>query len=259
MAVFDTLLPPSCLTCGTRVDAPGLQCAACFAGRIMIAEPLCGCCGAPFERMSDDAEGGLCRRCAESPPSFERARAAMSYGEAARRLVLPFKHADRQALSGPVARLMAGAGRVLLRDADLLVPVPVHRWRLYRRRYNQAALLAQSLGRMCGRAVLLDGLVRGRATAALGGKSAIDRRAEVAGAFTVRPSRREALAGRRILLIDDVMTSGATAEACAETLLQAGAVAVDVLVAARVPDPAPRRRRRRRPGAAVPTRDFPSS
>jgi ComF family protein len=249
-AVLDLLLPPLCLTCATRVDAPGLQCAGCFATRVMICDPVCVCCGAPFERASDDAEGGACQRCAAAPPSFDRARAALAYGDAARRLVLPFKHADRQDHAGLLARLMAGAGGALLRDADLLVPVPVHRLRLFRRRYNQAALLARELGRISGRPVLLDGLGRSRATDSLGGKTAIDRRAEVADAFTVRPGRLQALRGRRILLIDDVMTSGATARACAETLLEAGAASVDVLVAARVPDPVPKRKRRRRRAVA---------
>ena len=125
----------------------------------------------------------------------------------------------------------------MLREADVLVPVPLHRRRLFVRRYNQAALLAQALGSMTGRPVLVDALARVTATQNLDGKTAAERRDEVATAFAVRSRRVDQLEGRRVLLIDDVMTSGATAGACSESLLAAGAAAVDVLVAARVPDP----------------------
>ncbi len=168
---------------------------------------------------------------------FQRARAALRYDAQGRRLILPFKHADRTELAAVLAPHMARAGAVLLREADLLVPVPLHRGRLFQRRYNQAALLAKAVGRIAGRPCLPDALVRQRATASLGEKSAAERAAEVAGAFAVRPSRAAQVAGKRVLLIDDVMTSGATANACAAVLLAAGATSVDVLVAARVPDP----------------------
>jgi len=132
---------------------------------------------------------------------------------------------------------MARAGAALLRRAELLVPVPLHRGRLFHRRYNQAALLAQALSRISGRSAVVDALVRVRPTVPLGDFSPGERAATVAGAFAVRPRRAADLAGKRVLLIDDVMTSGATANACAAVLLAAGAAAVDVLVAARVPDP----------------------
>jgi ComF family protein len=206
----------------------------------------------PFELAWHAAEGGLCQRCVDTPPPFERARAALNYDKASRRLVLPFKHGDRTEFVAVLARLMARAGARLAREADVLVPVPLHRRRLFVRRYNQSALLARALGRMTGRPVLVDALIRLHATRTLGGKSAAERREEVAGAFAVRPRCASLLEGRRILLIDDVMTSGATAAACAESLLAAGASAVDVLVGVRVPDPrlepgTRRRRRRRRP------------
>jgi len=129
------------------------------------------------------------------------------------------------------------AGEPLLRRADLLVPVPLHRRRLFRRRYNQAALLAVALSNLTGVPTARDLLVRHRATVSLGDKSAAERAEEVAGAFALRPGRREQLAGRSVVLVDDVMTSGATANACAAVLLEGGAHHVDVLVAARVPDP----------------------
>ena len=254
-AVLDLLLPPTCLLCSVQVDAPGLLCGACFGELNLAGEPCCLCCGRPFELAWHAAEGGLCQNCLDTPPPFERARAALTYDAAARRLLLPFKHGDRIELATVLARMMARAGGGLTREADVLVPVPLHRRRLFVRRYNQSALLARCLGRMVGRPVLPDGLARSRATASLGGKSAAERRDEVAGAFSVRPRRARSIEGRRVLLIDDVMTSGATCAACAESLLAVGAAAGDVLVAARVPDPRlddgarPRFRRRWRGGS----------
>jgi ComF family protein len=241
-AALDLLLPPTCVLCPEPVDVPGLLCGACFGELSTIGEPCCGCCGAPFELAWHAVEGDLCQRCVDVPPPFHRARAALNYDKASRRLVLPFKHGDRTEFAVILARLMARAGAKLLLEADVLVPVPLHRHRLFVRRYNQAALLAQALGRMplgrgSGRRVVLDALVRRRVTESLGGKSVAERREEVAGAFSVRPRRMNEVEGRRVLLIDDVMTSGATVAACTECLLEAGASAVDVLVAVRVPDP----------------------
>jgi ComF family protein len=219
------------------VDAPGLLCAECFRRTGFITEPLCIRCGVPFASAGLGGPEHLCPGCRAVPPVFYRARAALRYDAQGRRLILPFKHADRTEMASALAPHMARAGAALLRETNLLVPVPLHRARLFWRRYNQAALLAQAIGRIAGRPCMLDALLRRRATASLGEKSAAERATEVAGAFTVRPSRAARLAGKRVLLIDDVMTSGATANACAVALLAAGAAQVDVLVAARVPDP----------------------
>jgi len=241
-AVFDLLLPPSCPTCDAPVDAPGLMCAACFRDVTLLAEPLCRHCGSPFPYRGAGVikDGGrmlLCPACAKSPPSFGRARAALLYDAGARRLILPLKHADRTELAFVLALHMARAGAAFLLAAELLVPVPLHRRRLLSRRYNQAALLARALSRRAHVPMLPDALVRRRPTAPLGEMSATQRAAEVAEAFTLRPSRADAVRGRRVLLIDDVLTSGATANECARTLLAGGAASVDVLAAARVPDP----------------------
>jgi ComF family protein len=236
-AALDLLLPPACVLCSGPVDAPGLLCGSCYGQLTAVGEPCCLCCGVPFDLAWHAAEGGLCQRCIDTPPPFERARGALLYDNGSRLLVLPFKHGDRIEFARILARLMAHAGARLLREADVLVPVPLHRRRLFVRRYNQAALLAQALGSMTGLPVLVDALVRVTATQNLDGRSAAERRDEVATAFAVRPRRVSVLSGRRVLLIDDVMTSGATAGACSESLLAAGAAAVDVLVAARVPDP----------------------
>ncbi len=181
--------------------------------------------------------GPECVSCEALPQRFDQARAALRYDEGAKRLILLMKHAGRMELAKVLVPFMARAGAALLRRADLVVPVPLHRARLRRRRYNQAALLAQGLARCGDRPAVPDGLQRLRGTAALGGKTAAERAAELTGAFGVRPSRRGLIAGKRVLLVDDVMTSGATANACAEVLLSGGALAVDILAAARVPDP----------------------
>ena len=236
-ALLDLLLPPHCVACNGPVDTPGLLCAECFRRTGFITEPFCVRCGVPFATAALGGAEFLCPGCRAAPPVFRHARAALRYDTQGRRLILPFKHADRTELAAVLAPHMARAGAALLREADLLVPVPLHRGRLFRRRYNQAALLAQAVGRIAGRSCMPDALLRRRATASLGEKSAAERAAEVDGAFAVRPSRAGRVAGQRVLLVDDVMTSGATANACAAVLLAAGATSVDVLVAARVPDP----------------------
>ena len=236
-ATLDLLLPPQCLTCDQPVDAPGRFCAACFSRTSFISEPCCTRCGLPFGASALGGLDQVCERCRVEPPGWSQARAALVYDDQAKRILLPFKHGDRVETARALAPIMARAGAALLRSADLLVPVPLHRRRLFSRRYNQAALLARELARLAGRRAVLDGLVRVRMTRPLGAMSAAKRQAELAGAFAVRPSRRAIIADARVVLVDDVLTSGATAEACSRALLDAGAGCVDVLAAARVPDP----------------------
>ncbi len=233
-ALLDLLLPPQCLACDRPVSAPGQLCGGCFGRMTFIARPLCARCGAP----ASAGAAALCRHCERHPPLYDRARGALRYDEQSRPLLLGFKYADRTELAPALARFMAQAGAALLREADLLVPVPLHRARLLARRYNQAALLALALGRQAGRPVLVDALRRHRHTTPLGQLSAAARRDMLAGSIAVMPRQAHRLAGRRVLLIDDVLTSGATADACAQALLAAGALAVDVLAAARVAPPA---------------------
>ncbi len=177
--------------------------------------------------------GRICGVCEAAPPAFAQARAALRYDAMAKQLILPFKYADRTDVARGLARLMARAGARLLERADVLAPVPLHKTRLRARRYNQAALLAAALGRIGARPVLQDALERLRPTAPLGKLGVAERRTALAGTIGVRRD----VAGKRVLLVDDVMTSGATADACARALRDAGATYVDVLVAARVPDP----------------------
>ena len=232
-AGLDLALPPRCLTCDATVEAPGRLCTACFRATGFVTEPCCDRCGTPFRHVG---QGGLARHCTQctlEPPPWTRGRAALRYDEQSRRIILPLKHADRVDVAPALARHMARAGAPLLQSADVLVPVPLHRRRLLARRYNQSALLAQAIGRVAGRPVIPDALQRTRPTASLGEKTRKERAETVAGAFVVRPSRFGVLAGRTVLLIDDVLTTGATAGACTRALLAAGVSRVDLLVGAR--------------------------
>ncbi len=235
--LLDALLPPHCLTCDSPVAQQGTLCAACWTGLTPLTQPFCARCGVPFLHAGQAGPGGLCPGCLARPPSYGVARAALRYDEGARRLLLPFKHADRTELAGPLAARMARAGAALLARAEVIAPVPLHWRRLVARRYNQAALLARHLARQARRPLIPDLLRRVRPTPALGDRGAAERAALLEGAFAVPASGARRIEGRRVLLVDDVMTSGATAEACARALLGAGATAVDVLAAGRVPDP----------------------
>jgi ComF family protein len=233
--LLNTLLPPRCLKCGITVDAVGALCPVCWPTMAFLAPPYCSVCGFPFE--FDLGPGAVCAACAADPPIFQRARAVLRYDEASRDLILRFKHGDRTDAAPAFGQWLGRVGAELLADAELIVPVPLHWWRLFRRRYNQAALLSGALSRSSGAPAVNDLLVRRRATPSQGGLGAAQRRRNVAGAFAVHPRRRDVLAGRRVLLIDDVLTTGATVEACGRALLKAGARAVDVLTLARVVRP----------------------
>jgi ComF family protein len=234
---LDLLLPPRCAACDNSVEVQGALCPVCFGKTNFIASPFCTCCGVPFASAEQGGLEGLCPRCREDVPAFRNARAALRYDEQARRLILPLKHGDRVEMAAVLAPMMARAGATLLERADMLVPVPLHRRRLFQRKYNQAAILAYAVGRLTRRPVVPDAMMRTRSTVPLEDKTSEERAREVAGSFTTRRSRLNRIKGRTVLLVDDVMTSGATAGACARALLDAGAAAVDVLVAARVPDP----------------------
>jgi ComF family protein len=226
---LDLVFPPQALDGAAQPQSTGLGAEAWSRIRF-IAEPLCDGCGAPFEYDI----GERCAACLARPRAFARARAACLYDEASRELILKLKHADRTDLAGLFVNWLSRAAADLLDEADAIVPVPLHRWRLLRRRYNQAAEIARPLARRRGAAYLPDVLVRARHTESQGGKSGAGRRRNVSGAFAVPEAGRRKVAGRRILLVDDVLTTGATAEACARALLKAGASAVDLAVAARV-------------------------
>lgn len=226
----DLVLPPRTWDGAALAQTEGLTPEA-WSRIEFIEAPLCDGCGSPFEH--DLGEGVRCPACAARPRAFARARAACLYGEGSRELILQLKHADRTDLARTLSAWIGRAAAELIEQADAVAPVPLHRWRLLRRRYNQAAELARPLARRFGRLYLPDALRRVRADTQAG-KSAVGRRRAVSGAFVVPERLRPRVEGRRILLIDDVMTTGATAEACARALLKAGAHAVDVAVIAKV-------------------------
>ena len=231
--LLDLVLPAQCPTCDVVVDEAGRFCPACFRRADFIIDPCCRRCGVGFASSGEAGMSRTCAECLEKPPVWRQARAAFSYDDFSKQLILPLKYADRTENAGFLARHMARAGAALLHDADLLLPVPLHRRRLFTRRYNQAALLAWHIGRLAGRGVMVDGLARTRATRSLVTCNAEERAAIMAGAIGCRKARRGGLRDKRIVLIDDVLTTGSTASACAYALLQAGAASVDLLVAAR--------------------------
>jgi len=230
--VVSLLLPPLCPVCRAPVDAPHRMCAACWRKIDFIAQPMCAACGLPFDH--DPGPDAWCGECLRETPPFDRARAAVRYGDIPARVIIGFKHRDQTHLAPALSGWLQRAGRELLADADLLVPVPLYRWRLFRRRFNQAALLAHTLGRDLGLPVEARALRGLRPTRSQGGLTRAERLRNVRGAFAVDPERRDAIADRAVVLVDDVFTTGATIAACARALRRAGAARIDVLTLARV-------------------------
>ncbi|MCH7554542.1 MAG: ComF family protein [Proteobacteria bacterium] len=228
--LLDVLLPPRCLACTAAVDVPGRLCGSCWAGVDFIAAPYCRCCGLPF--AFDEGADILCGACLGHPPDYDQARAVLRYNGVAASLVKGFKYYDRTHGAPAFAAWMGRSGADLLAHADAVTPVPLHRRRLFSRRYNQSALLAREIAAGTGLAFEPDLLVRTRNTESQINFSWRGRARNVSGAFALRPGRP--VAGRRIILIDDVMTSGATVNACAKALKRANAVSVGVLTLARV-------------------------
>ena len=233
MKILDLLFPPLCIACREPVGEAGGFCAACWTVLTFLDGPGCACCGTP-SRLRWESES-LCAACLARPPAFARARAILAYDDNSRSPILALKHADRLDLVPGFARWLERAGRKLLAETDLIVPVPLHRFRLWTRRYNQAAELARALSRRSGRPADPLALRRTRPTPSQGAMvSARARRRNVVGAFQVPETRRAQVKGRNILLVDDVLTTGATAEAAARALKRAGAARVEVLALARV-------------------------
>jgi ComF family protein len=216
--------------CDEPVGGTATLCPACWKQIQFIAPPFCACCGAPFDIPA--GAGMLCGSCLTSPPLFKSARAAMLYDEASRKLVLGFKHGDRTYAARALAVWMHRAAGEFLAEVDVLVPVPLHRWRLFRRRYNQSAILAAQVAALAEKPVWPFVLRRIRATPTQGHRKRKERQENVRGAFAV--TDRAAIAGKTLLLVDDVLTTGATVEECTRMLLEAGAKQVHVLTLARV-------------------------
>jgi ComF family protein len=233
-AGVDVVLPPRCLACGEIVDADSSFCAPCWMTLAPVTAPFCEECGTPFELAGS---GPRCGACIAEPPRY-RARAAYAYEGAARDVVLALKHGDRLHLAPAMATALRRAAPQAIADPDaVIVPVPLHRWRLWRRGYNQSAELARALAAATRLPLAVDALVRVRATKVSAGLSPKARRRNLAGAFRVPPARRPLVANRPVVLVDDVYTTGATADACARALLRGGAKSVDLVAWARVVRP----------------------
>jgi ComF family protein len=230
--VLDFGLPPLCPACREPLAGTGGLCASCWSRLSFIAPPYCERLGIPF--VYDPGPGILSMQAIADPPAYTRARAAVRYDDVARGLVHAFKYGDRLDLAPTMGGWMARAGRELLAEADALVPVPLHWRRLWARRFNQSAILAKVIAERTGVPVLHDALRRVKATPQQVGLARSERATNVQGAF--RTTKDAAIRGRRLILVDDVLTSGATLDTCARTLLKAGAANVDVIVFARVVD-----------------------
>ena len=235
-ALVDLLLPPRCPGCGMIVAGQDRFCSDCWSQLDFLVPPACACCDLPLP--SETGPAALCGGCIASPPPFARAVAPLAYGDMARGVVMRLKYGRRIG----AARLMADLMAMRLGDRDtaegppLLVPVPLHRWRIWSRGFNQSALIARHLGERFDWPVDVDALVRIRRTVPLRGLGKQARAKEVSNAFAVPPDARERIAGRSVLLVDDVFTSGATAGACARALKRGGASRVEVIAFARVLD-----------------------
>jgi ComF family protein len=228
---LDTLFPARCAACRDPVGTHGALCAACWQKMHFITDPLCRKCGLPFEfRMGEEV---LCGRCMAQMPSYTQARAVFKYDENSRAQILAFKYYDKTQLAPVFGQWLARMGKPYAEKAQLIIPVPLHYWRLLTRRYNQAALIAYALSDFANLPVLPDTLKRTRSTSAQSGLTRRQREDNMRGAFRVPREKRGMLKSKSVLLVDDVMTTGATLDACARALHDAGVVDVYALTLAR--------------------------
>lgn len=230
--LLDALFPPVCLACNHAVGTPDGLCPRCWGLLVPISAPFCPVLGLPFQ--TDMGPGAVSPQAIANPPHFDRARSAVAYTDLARRLVSRLKYGDRPEFALFCARAMAAAGHELLGEDAVLVPVPLHRRRQFSRRYNQSSELARALAGIAKRPIDTDLIERHRPTRQQVGLNARQRASNVDGAFRLQDGAERRLIGRRIVLIDDVLTTGATANAVARMLKRKGAGQVDVLTFARV-------------------------
>lgn len=228
----DLILPPVCLHCRSPLAVHGVLCATCWQGIDFIQPPLCDRLGHPLPYASEAKP--LSTAALRRPPAYARARAVARFDGVMRELIHGFKYSDHHEAVGMFVRMLASAGRELLAEADVIMPVPLHPSRLWKRRYNQAAILANGLARATGKPLDLWSLRRAAKTAQQANLTGQARRQNVADAFALAPNAAARIAGRRILLIDDVITTGSTLEACTHVLRKGGASDVDCLALALV-------------------------
>jgi len=232
-ALLHIAYPPQCISCGARVTSDFGLCGDCWRDTPFITGLVCNHCGVPLPGEEADAPV-LCDDCLTIARPWRAGRAALLYHENGRKLVLALKHADRLEIAHPAAAWMTKAAQPLLVPDMLVAPVPLHWWRLVQRRYNQAAVLSARIARLAGLSHCPDLLQRPRNTGSQEGRSRDGRFANMSGALTLHRRRAARVQGRHVLLVDDVMTSGATLAAAAEACLAAGASDISVLVMARV-------------------------
>ncbi len=232
--LLHAVFPPECLSCGARVDRDFALCGPCWSETPFVFGAACALCGLGLPGQSAMGDTLVCEDCHAVARPWARGRAVLHYADIGRKLVLGLKHADRADVARAAGPWLARAGADLLADDPLIVPIPLHCRRLVARRFNQAALLAGSLAKVSGCDWLPDALVRPRHTGTQDGRDRAGRFANLDGAIRVHPSHTARLAGRRVLLVDDVMTSGATFSAATQACFAAGAGAVDVIALARV-------------------------
>ena len=237
--LVDLVFPPRCPLCGDPLGEQGGLCIVCWSKLVIPGKPACALCQRPLGDTFGEADTGslVCAPCLAEPPRHDGIAAATLYNPTSRDLVLAFKHGRRVALGTLLGRLMAA--RVGDLEGEwLVVPVPLHRWRLWKRGFNQSALLARSIAAAPGRRLAVDALLRTRATPSLGGLGRNERAKALRGSIVANPVWQARLKGAQVLLVDDVMTSGATSDACIRALLRTGATKVRVACFARVLDEA---------------------
>lgn len=233
-SLIKVLYPPQCVMCEAQTDSDFALCGSCWTQTPFIDGLCCDGCGAPLIGHSDDRQTILCDDCMTIARPWSKGRSALVYKDNARRFVMSLKHGDRTDLARAAGPWMARAGSAILKPDVILVPIPLHPMRLFRRRFNQAALLAQSISRETGLQCIPDALTRPKKTAPLEGHTLDQRFQALEGAITAAPKRKEQLDGRTIALVDDVMTSGATFAAATQACFDAGAGDVFTLALARV-------------------------
>ena len=234
--MLDFILPPRCIVTGEVVERQGALSAMAWGDLNFIAAPQCLRCGLPFDFVEETAiQESVCGGCMKHPPNYNQARSALVYDDASRGIILGFKHGDQtHAVPSFIPWLERAAGQEMLDQADFLMPVPLHRWRLMRRRFNQSALLVKYLSKESNIPFLLNGLERVRSTPVQGHLRMKERKKNVKNAFAVPEAVIPQIRHKRIILVDDVFTTGATAQECTKALLKNGAGTVDVLTLARV-------------------------
>lgn len=233
-SLIGAVYPPQCIMCDARTAEDFSLCGSCWRDTPFIEGLVCDTCGCPLPGEGDDSSGLLCDDCLKIARPWERGRAALEYRDLGRKVVLALKHGDRTELARAAAPWLRRAAGPIWRDDAVLVPVPLHWSRLFRRRFNQAALLAQRLGMLTGADYLPDALIRTRKTKPLEGHNREARFQALSGAIAPHLKHGARLSGRRVILVDDVMTSGATFAAATEACHAAGATGVFTLALARV-------------------------